>query len=189
MTLNQTYSAYHYNREYGAIDTDKSDVNEFENIFQGDWNQQYRKVSVPQLIWSPNNSTRKLLNLIQSAKKTLIIEAEELDDKSIENLLIRKAQDGVDVRMIMSPQTNTSSQKHIDSGGVHLRILNNKDNQLYMHAKMIVADNRSAYIGSENPSSYSLKMNRELGVLIDGQNNIQTLVRAFDRDWKNAKAF
>ena len=189
MSLNQTYSGYHFNRDYGAIATNAGDVNEIENTFDGDWQRKYHPVTQENLVWSPNNATCKLVRLIQSAKSNLVMEAEELDDKTIENLLIQKAQNGVDVRVVMPPQTNTASQQHIVHGGVHLRILNNKTNQLYMHAKMMISDGHKAYIGSENPSSYSLQMNRELGILLKDSNNIHRLELAFRTDWSNSRPF
>jgi len=189
MTLNQTYSAYHFNREYGVIDDNKKNVLEFEKVFQGDWSNQYRKPHQPNMIWSPNNASCKLIDLIQSAKKSLSIETEELNNKMIENLLIRKAQEGVNIRVIMPPQRKTSAQRHIAKNGVHLRILNRKRHQLYMHAKMIIVDGKQAYVGSENLSSYSLQMNRELGTLINDHNNIKILIKTFNTDWAHAQNF
>ena len=187
MTLNQTYSAYHYNREYGVIDKDKKDNAAFEKIFNGDWHREYYKVDRLQLIWSPNNASCQLLAFIESAKKSIQIESEELNDKMIENLLIQKAQNGVGVRIIMPPQKNKTSQKHVVKGGVQLRILNNKNKQLYMHAKMIIVDEKQAFIGSENLSSYSLQMNRELGILISTPDNINALERSFAFDWQSSR--
>jgi len=186
MTLNQTYSAYHYNREYGVIDKDKKDNIAFEKIFNGDWHREYYKITPSQLIWSPNNASCQLLAFIESAKKSIQIESEELNDKMIENSLIQKAQDGIDVRIIMPPQKDKTSQKHVMKGGVQLRVLSNKNKQLYMHAKMIIVDGKQAFIGSENLSPYSLQMNRELGILVSTLDNINTLKRSFAFDWQSA---
>jgi cardiolipin synthase A/B len=186
MTLNQTYSAYHFNREYGATSINQSDIQDFETIFNGDWQHQYPKTNDNNLIWSPNNATCQLVTLIQSAKKNLSIESEMLNNKMIENLLIQKAAAGVEIKMILPPQRYKDSQNHVANGGIKVRILNKDHHHLYMHAKLIIADDKAAYIGSENLSNYSLQMNRELGTLIYPAKALKRLQNVFMTDWHNA---
>jgi phosphatidylserine/phosphatidylglycerophosphate/cardiolipin synthase-like enzyme len=63
-----------------------------------------------------------------------------------------------------------------------------EDTQLYMHAKIIVADEQKAFVGSENISTTSLDRNRELGVLIADSNVINTLQQTFQQDWGVSQA-
>lgn len=184
MTLNQTYSAYHYNREYGAIDVNPSDNMEFTKVFEGDWERLYPEVNVQDLVWSPNNTSCKLIQRIKSATHTLFIESEELNDKAVENLLIQKAQTGVDVRLILPPQQKDNAIDHVVKGGVHVRILSRKP--LYLHAKLIIADNNTGFIGSQNLSSYAFQMNRELGTMIYASDHLRRFLQAFEADWKKA---
>jgi phosphatidylserine/phosphatidylglycerophosphate/cardiolipin synthase-like enzyme len=53
----------------------------------------------------------------------------------------------------------------------------------YIHAKVMVVDDRVAFVGSENLSAASLDHNRELGVLISGT-SIRRILHAFSADWQ-----
>jgi phosphatidylserine/phosphatidylglycerophosphate/cardiolipin synthase-like enzyme len=67
----------------------------------------------------------------------------------------------------------------LKAGGVQVK----EDTQLYIHAKMIVADGSLAFVGSENFSTTSLDNNRELGVLLTNAQIISTLQQTFQSDW------
>ena len=55
--------------------------------------------------------------------------------------------------------------------------------QYYMHAKLIIIDQKLAFVGSENLSWESLNRNREVGILISDQPTVQSLSAIFDGDW------
>jgi cardiolipin synthase A/B len=57
-----------------------------------------------------------------------------------------------------------------------------------MHAKMIVADGQTAFVGSENISAQSLDKNREVGIIIADGNVLNTLQQTFQRDWDQAQS-
>jgi cardiolipin synthase A/B len=59
---------------------------------------------------------------------------------------------------------------------------------LCMHAKMMVADGSSAFVGSENISRNSLDNNRELGLIFSDQSLITTLQTTFQQDWSASQA-
>lgn len=189
-TFNQTYSAFKFNREYGVIDSNKNDVTEIEKVFDDDWLYKTPKVYQYNLLWSPINSRAKILTLVNSAKHYLYIETEELNDWAIESALMRQARLGVDVRVIMPKQTLlTQDQTNLIKGGIKLRFLDQDRNQLYMHAKMILADGKMAYIGSENLTFSSLRYNRELGIILYASHSYQEkhilkiLEKTFLIDW------
>jgi cardiolipin synthase A/B len=58
-----------------------------------------------------------------------------------------------------------------------------EDPQLYMHAKIIVVDGKTAFVGSENISSQSLDQNRELGIIVSDAGVLSTLQSTFQKDW------
>jgi phosphatidylserine/phosphatidylglycerophosphate/cardiolipin synthase-like enzyme len=55
-----------------------------------------------------------------------------------------------------------------------------------MHAKMIISDDKKAYIGSINFSTQSMDKNRELGIILTQQDIIQTISTTFQKDWNTA---
>ncbi|HEY4384646.1 MAG TPA: phospholipase D-like domain-containing protein, partial [Ktedonobacteraceae bacterium] len=72
------------NREYGIIDTNPQDVQTVIAIFNADWNRSsLQQIDDPNLVVSPINSRTDFLKLIGSAKKSLLIEAEEMQDAQV----------------------------------------------------------------------------------------------------------
>src|SRR5437764_2237857 len=148
-------SSGYRNREYGIIDTIKQDVLATEKIFMADWNHSTVKFNDPNLVVSPINSRNDFTTLINSARSTLLIEAEEMIDSDIEQAIANAAQHGVQVEVILpvanssSGDSNSQGIATIKQGGVQVR----EDAQLYMHAKIIVVDNKVAFVGSENISA------------------------------------
>jgi phosphatidylserine/phosphatidylglycerophosphate/cardiolipin synthase-like enzyme len=147
MTLNQDHTAYTKNREFGIVDSNPGDVAEITTVFEDDWNRTVPRLSDPNLVWSPINSRDRIIRLIDSAKKTLDIENEEMQDKVVEDHLISAAQKGVNVRVVMSSSNsandaNAPGRDRIKKGGVNVRLLNKP----YIHAKLVIAEDRKSVV-------------------------------------------
>lgn len=199
MTANFTLSALGgsrstKNREYGIIDNNSQDVQNVIGIFTADWNRANAQVSDANLVVSPINSRNNFGLLINSAQKTLQIEAEEMQDSDIQQALVNAAKRGVHVQVIL-PRSPSSSEgdstggnnggiSTIKQGGVQVE----EDSHLYMHAKIIIVDGQKAFVGSENISSASLDKNRELGIIVSDQNVLNTLQQTFQQDWGESRA-
>ncbi len=178
-------SSGYRNREYGIIDTIQQDVLATKAIFMADWNHSNVQFNDPNLVVSPINSRNDFTTLINSARSTLLIEAEEMIDSDIEQAIANAAQHGVQVEVIL-PVANTSSGDSSSQGiaiikqsGVQVR----EDPKLYMHAKIIVVDNKVAFVGSENISAPSLDQNRELGILVSDPSVLNRIQTTFQYDW------
>ncbi|GAC1374637.1 MAG: hypothetical protein PVS3B1_23280 [Ktedonobacteraceae bacterium] len=196
MTSNFTLSALGVskmtqNREYGIIDSNPQDVRTVINIFNADWNHAYiQQVDNPDLVVSPLNSRAVFLGLINSAHRTLAVEAEEMQDSEVEQALVNAARHGVRVLTILpaprdnSGDTNSEGITVIRQGGVQVK----EDPRLYMHAKMMIVDGQKAFVGSENISTASLNRNRELGILVADQTVLSTLGQAFQQDWSDSRS-
>jgi phosphatidylserine/phosphatidylglycerophosphate/cardiolipin synthase-like enzyme len=184
MTFNLTPQYYASSRDFGVIDTDKNDVSAIETVFNDDW--QHEKITAPSgddLVWSPG-SEAATLSLITSAKTSLKIYNEEMADRQVVNALGAAALRGVDVQIIMTDQSSWHKNfAKLKNDGVHIRIFSAKA-PLYVHAKMIVADDRRAFVGSENFSPTSLTRNRELGIVTAGKAVITRLDTTFSSDWQ-----
>ncbi len=194
MTANFTLSAlgsgsYTKNREYGIIDTNAQDVQAVTTIFNADWNRSTPQIHDPNLVVSPVNSRAVFTSLINSTHKTLLIEAEEMQDSGIEQAIVNAGQRGVKVQVILpspsgsaSGDSNSSGIRAISQAGIQVE----EDPHLYMHAKIIIVDGQKAFVGSENISTASLEQNRELGILVSDQNVLSTLQQTFQQDWSSS---
>ncbi|GER85049.1 hypothetical protein KTAU_36850 [Thermogemmatispora aurantia] len=174
------------NREYGIIDPWPKDVSNLEALFEADW-QRAASASLiddANLVISPGNARTSLQGLIGEAQQTLLVEEEEMRDQQIEAALVAAERRGVRVQVVLpAPRggndPNAEGIATLLQGGVAVR----EDDQLYMHAKMLVVDGREAFVGSENCSPPGLESNREVGILVADGKVLATLQTTFQADW------
>jgi len=180
-------SGYTPDRDYGVIDTSSPDVAEAQAIFNADWTRTTPTLADPNLVVSPVNARAKITAFIAAAKHTLSVEDEEMYDTASEDELIAAAKRGVIVEVILPAPTGGASASpdvaRLEQGGVRVRYITT----VYMHAKLLIADNAEAFVGSENFSANSLDDNRELGLLIADPAALTTLGQTFATDWQNAQ--
>lgn len=68
-----------------------------------------------------------------------------------------------------------------------ISVIFNKDHLPYVHAKVIIVDDKIAMLGSMNFSYASTHLNRELDIIIQGK-EINKLIKKFDQDFKSLKS-
>jgi phosphatidylserine/phosphatidylglycerophosphate/cardiolipin synthase-like enzyme len=189
MTFNFTPEYYETSRDFGILDKDINDVNAIEDTFNSDYFSEKKLSSNgDDLVWSPG-SDQDMLLLINSAKKELDIYNEEMNDDRIVNALSFAAKRGIDVNIIMTYQSSWKAAfEELKDAGVHLHLFHGQK-ELYIHAKIIIADSVYAFLGSENFSYTSLNENRELGIFLSDETIINSLLQTFNDDWQEAKDF
>jgi cardiolipin synthase len=169
MTLNMTSRYYSSTRDFAVIDRNRSDVAAIEQVFNADFTHARITASpATDLVWSPNQSQPVLLALINSATSSLLIENEEMADKTVTAALVSAARRGVHVVVVMTDQTDWHSAfASLVAAHAVVRVYA-ANASLYIHAKVVVADagtpRQRAFVGSENFSNASLNQNRELGI-------------------------
>jgi phosphatidylserine/phosphatidylglycerophosphate/cardiolipin synthase-like enzyme len=186
MTGNMTSQYYASTRDFILADSDARDVAAIEAVFDADFsNTAVQPSPGDDLVWSPG-SAAALVGLIQGAKKELLVENEEMSDQEIVVALEAAAQRGVDVQVCMTDSSSWSSEfSDLTHDGVRVYTYS-PDAALYIHAKAIVADPRTDsirwFLGSENFSSTSLDLNRELGVELNDASMGNRLASVIDGD-------
>ena len=171
MTMNATESSPSSNREYLAEVTSDDDVAAAEAIFDADFNGGTPTLNASSLVISPG-ARPALVDLIGSADKTVDIEAEELADRDVVNAIAAKADEGVPVRIVLPSDAGTETQQsEVGFLKTHPNVKIVGVSNPYIHAKAIVVDDASAYVGSMNFSKTSLDENRELGCIFDDADN------------------
>jgi cardiolipin synthase len=165
MTLNLQSQYYATSRDFAVLDYDANDVKAVEATFNADFaDASITPADGDDLVWSPTDSQTQLLALINDAT-SLVVENEEMGDTDIVNALASAAKRGVDVEVIMTDDgTYDSEFDTLTAAGVHV-VTYDPTASLYIHAKVILADGKRAFVGSENFSSTSLNENRELGLI------------------------
>jgi len=186
-TANFQAQYYSSTRDFWVLDRNHADIAAAQSTFSADFAHRSAPLSSGSgdLLWSPG-STNKLVNLIQSAKRSLLVENEEMDSYTIESALEAAARRGVDVEVVMTYDSEWHvALTELAAAGVRVRTLS--ESQVYVHAKVICADCRgsggSVFVGSENFSTSSLDYNRELGIVTSAPSVVNTIRVTVENDY------
>jgi cardiolipin synthase len=188
-TANLTANYYKTSRDFLVVDRNAADVAAIVRVFNADF---AHKAITPgdghDLVWSPTDSQRQILGLINSARKSLRIYSEEMADTTVIDALISAAKRGVDVSVCGENADGeyTSTFEKMARAGVHIAYFSSSTG-FYIHGKVIEADygrkDARVFIGSENFSSTSLNDNRELGLIISTPSVLSGIARVFATDF------
>jgi phosphatidylserine/phosphatidylglycerophosphate/cardiolipin synthase-like enzyme len=181
---------YTSSRDFLVFDRDPADVAAIDATFDNDWtNGGLPPASPADLVWSPG-AQDALVALIASARHTLLVENEEMNDSVVVHALQTAARRGVDVEVVMTRQSDWASAfSALAQSGVAVRTYS-ASAPLYIHAKAIVVDPGSprarVFLGSQNFSVASLLYDRELGVVSPRPALVATVAAIIRRDGAGA---
>jgi phosphatidylserine/phosphatidylglycerophosphate/cardiolipin synthase-like enzyme len=184
-------------REYIIADRSPSDVAEFVAMYKADWAHQPYMPTDEDLIVSPANSRAKILNLVKSATREIVLQVEVAGDPAFDQAISERIQAGVKVRALlgdlktlkgMEPKEgeaqraargNAEVARAWKALGAQVRF----QGAPHLHAKAIVVDGKAMYLGSVNLTTNSMDNNRELGLLITTPALVGTVARTIEKDW------
>ncbi len=193
MSANLTSRYYATSRDFLVTDTNAADIAAIVRVFNADFaHKAIKPGDGHDLVWSPTDSQRQMIGVINGASKSLRIYNEEMGDTDVDKALISAARRGVDVMICVENQDH-----HYDSvfaelahAGVHVAYFSSSDG-FYIHAKVIEADygtkHARVFIGSENFSNTSLNFNRELGLIVSTPTIMSAISRSFAADFAKGK--
>jgi len=187
MTGNLTSQYYSTTRDFALVDTDPADVAAIEQTFDLDWADE-RGVAPDgsDLVWSPG-SEQTLVSLIDSARRSLLVENEEIRASAIVGALEAAARRGVEVELVMTRSSEwDGSFDALVRAGVHVRTYSPYA-ALYIHAKVIEVDDTRVFLGSENFSVGSMQYNRELGLITEAPTIVTGIRRTVTSDYAGAQ--
>jgi cardiolipin synthase A/B len=179
-------------RDYAVVTNDKVEVSEMDACFEADW---ARKTFDPgkssRLIWCPNNGRERIAEFIDSAKHTLWLQNERYQDTVIIERLVRACNRGVKLHILARPPHTLKKDKLVEGVG-GLRIMHDVGAKVHvlkglkLHAKMILADDARAIVGSINLSPGSFDGRRELAIQTDASHVVKRLAKTAAKDWENS---
>jgi phosphatidylserine/phosphatidylglycerophosphate/cardiolipin synthase-like enzyme len=177
LTFNPTRKNLHYARDFGFHLKDESIAAEIDRLFDADWQgREFRPDDLP-LVISPDNSRKKLTEMLSSATRTVRIMDAKLRDKKILKLLADKAASGCDVKVI-GPEPGVVLPERLRFQPMV---------RYKLHAKCVVVDTTLTFVGSQNLRSPSLDRRRELGFIVEDSIVARRIERTFDEDWIDAE--
>lgn len=175
-------------RNHGAVISDAWDIADLMELFENDWRGVTADpdLSCSRLVVSPVNARDSIEDLLQHASTDLRLEQMQLADRDIRSLLAHQVGVGVRIRVILAnPEWITDNAEAADTlsaNGIEVRFLRTYED----HAKLIIADDTAAYVGSTNLTYTSMERNREIGVIVTDTSPVGDLVDSFDADWADA---
>ena len=179
-------------RDYAVITTDKSEVAEMVACFEADWvREDFTPSRHSELIWCPNNGRERIAEFIDSANHSLWLQNERYQDMVIIERLVRAVRRGVRLHILARPPHTLKKDKLVEGVG-GLRIVHDVGAKVHtlkglkLHAKMILADDQRAIVGSINLSPGSFDGRRELAVETDAHHVVRRLSEAAQTDWTNS---
>ena len=172
--------------------------------FQEPSTQSYSGPFEMQLMTCPDDCVNGIIEMIESADSTIELSLQYLDldwywgfgDNPIIEAIYQAAQRGVQVRLLLNGfyadiddeirdavnlfNTNWNATEGLD---VTARLMAWSDTITKLHNKGAIIDGESVLIGSMNWGSSAALRNREMGVLIHGQELASEYLQSFDEDW------
>ena len=172
--------------------------------FQEPITQSYSGSFEMQLMTCPDDCVDGIIEMIESADSTIELSLQYLDldwywgfgDNPIIEAIYEAAQRGVQVRLLLNGfyadiddeirdavnlfNTNWNATEGLD---VTARLMAWSDTITKLHNKGAIIDGESVLIGSMNWGSSAALRNREMGVLIHGQELASEYLQSFDEDW------
>jgi cardiolipin synthase len=188
MTFNFTNASFKNERNFGLIIDDARQVRAINDLFSADWNHVAYLHSGSNLdfgddlIISPDNSRDKLLSLINHAKTSIKIYAQNINDYKMIGALANAARRNIKVEIISSSHLIKKQNNYLKRAGVIIYYTK----KLMIHAKVFIIDNTQAVIGSINLTRASLDDNRELSVITRDAEIIKQLNNTFNNDMNDS---
>ena len=179
-------------RDYAVVTSAHHEVAEVMECFDADWD---RKPFTPSehshLIWCVGNGRQRIGKFIDEAKHTLWLQNERYQDPAIIERLVRARERGVKIHVMARPPHKLKREKLLEGVG-GLRILDDvgvkvhKLKGLKLHAKLLLADNVRAIVGSINLAPGSFDSRRECAIEVHDEDVVARLHEVTHADWKNS---
>ncbi|HEY4382248.1 MAG TPA: phospholipase D-like domain-containing protein [Acidobacteriaceae bacterium] len=160
-------------RSFGVSTTSSKVVKEAVKLFVCDSKRTPYSAGCDEFVVSPANARKQLTKFIAGAKKQLLMYEMKISDPDFVKLLNEKISKGLDVRVIGEPSARGRS---LPIRGMSRRL----------HARAILRDGVSAFLGSQSLRKPELEVRREVGIIFRDKRLVKKMVSVFDSDWRSA---
>ena len=165
-------------RDYGVLISQAETVRHIIDCFEADWAERaYELPPNSPLLLSNGNARQAMAEFIDGAEHKLAAQA-----RGVKVHVLCGGRHGISPSDAMD---TFSALRMFGRAGIHLR----QQHGLRLHAKLLLADDGHALIGSMNIDRSAFDLRRELGVAFDDRHAIRALHRRFERDWDEAHPY
>ncbi|MGD0831449.1 MAG: phospholipase D-like domain-containing protein [Terracidiphilus sp.] len=160
-------------RSFGVSTTAPKIVKEAVKLFECDVRRTAYTADCDELVVSPANARQQLSKFIEGAKKQLLMYEMKISDPEFVKLLNEKISQGLDVRVI--------GQSSVRGRSLPIRTMPTR-----LHARAILRDGSSAFLGSQSLRKLELEVRREIGIIFHDMPVVKRMISVFDSDWRSA---
>jgi cardiolipin synthase len=164
-------------RSFGVVTQSRRLVKELLRLFDSDANRTPYVPRVRDLVVSPENARRRLETFLRKARRRLDIYDPQVTDDRMLELLQRRVERGVDVRILGKLERKWAGE------GFDARPFPGRR----LHVRAIIRDGRRAFVGSQSLRKIELDDRREVGIIIRDRRIVRKLEKTFERDWRETK--
>ena len=172
LAFNFTFLDINLSRSFAVGLDEPKLVAEALRLFHADCNRTHYDAEHDDLIVSPSNSRKQLHAFIHGAKESLFIYEMKLSDHEFVYLLNEKIAQGVSVRIL----GRTSSRSSLPTRTLSRRL----------HARCILRDGKSAFLGSQSLRKLEMEARREIGVIFHDAKTVKKMTEVFEEDWHSS---
>ncbi|HEV3060426.1 MAG TPA: phospholipase D-like domain-containing protein [Vicinamibacterales bacterium] len=191
-SLNWATKNFTETRDYAVVTRRRQDVAEIIEGFEADWHRHaFASLRTSHLVWCPGPGRGQICRFIDEARHRLFVQNERFQDMVIIEHLVRAAQRGVKVDIMVRPPHTLKRDKLVEGVG-GLRIMDDvgikihKLKHLRLHGKMMIADGTAAIVGSINFAAGSLDGRRELAIEVHDADVVERLHKVARHDWEHS---
>jgi phosphatidylserine/phosphatidylglycerophosphate/cardiolipin synthase-like enzyme len=173
LAFNFTHLDISMSRSFAISTTNKKLVAEAARLFECDSKRVPYEAGDKDFVVSPVNAREELTAFIKGAKKQLLMYEMKISDNEFVKLLNEKISEGVDVRVVGSTSHKGST---LPARRLPMRL----------HARAILRDGRSVFLGSQSLRKLELEARREIGMIVHDAKIAKRMIEVFDKDWSDA---
>ncbi|UPV99656.1 phospholipase D-like domain-containing protein [Halorussus gelatinilyticus] len=154
-------------------------------------------VSQTKVLIAPDNAEAALLDLLDSANRSIRVQQVAIGGRkhSLLRATLRAARRGVEVRILLSSAWYVAEDNRklvrwlndratAENLSLDARLADPRGRYGKIHAKGVVVDGEAAVVGSLNWNNHSARKNREVAVVLRGEEAGGYYANTFDADWK-----
>jgi phosphatidylserine/phosphatidylglycerophosphate/cardiolipin synthase-like enzyme len=159
------------------------------------------EISQSSVIVAPDNAERALLDLLDSADESIRVQQVAIGGQrnSFLRATLRAARRGVEVQILLSSAWYVeegnrelvswlNDRAEAEDLSLEARMAEPRGRYEKIHAKGVVVDREAAVVGSLNWNHHSARQNREVAVVLRGEEVGEFYAGVFDSDWQASAA-
>jgi cardiolipin synthase A/B len=171
--FNFTHLDIALSRSFGVSTGSAKVVKEAMKLFDCDVRRTPYSAGCDEFVVSPVNARQQLMKFIEGAKKQLLMYEMKISDPEFVELLNGKISQGLDVRVI--------GESSVKGRSLPIRTIPTR-----LHARVILRDGSSAFLGSQSLRKLELEARREVGIIFHDKQVVKKMTSVFDGDWRTA---